>query len=152
MTDTHTCLLEHSREMERSFTIYSHSQHSRDVHARNRPDDFTIQLPKIIELPGQWECGLVQFHCDSNRTTGYFICSDLLEESFVGDSKLPLFRRVRVKTSHFAQILYIPVKLKRFQSIRVYLRSWHLQPARAVRGSTYCTLHFRRRRRLDGTS
>ncbi len=130
--------------MDREFNIYGYSNHSKDVYPNNTSADFVISLPKPIHLEGEWECGFVQFYYTASTDKPFYVCCDLVHESHVGDFKLPILRRVQLKTTQFAHVIYAPMKTRDFNSIRVYMRTWKNKPAKALRGPTYFTLHFRR--------
>ena len=131
--------------MEREFYIYGNSSDCKDHYPDNRPEDFVIHLPNPIELKGEWECGLMQFQYNSSSEKPFFVCCDLVLESYVGDHKLEVLRRVRLKNVQFANVIYVPLKMCNFNSIRVYMRTWKNKEATGLRGRSFCTLHFRRR-------
>ena len=134
--------------MDRDFYIYGYSKHSKDIYPNNRGEDFTIHLPHPLQLEGEWECGLVQFEYVTSSDTPYYVCCDIVNESYVGDYKLPVLRRVRTTgrkpSTQFNSVNYVSLKSHDFDSIRVYLRNWRNAPALRVRAGTHCTLHFRR--------
>ena len=130
--------------MDREFYIYCTSSDCKELNPDNRAENFVIHLPKPIHLEGEWECGLMQFQYNASSEKPFYVCCDLVTESYVGDHTLPLFRRVRLKNVQFANVIYIPLKTHDFNSIHVYMRSWKNTEATGVRGRSYCTLHFRR--------
>ena len=130
--------------MDRSLYIYGYSRYSRHLYPNNRATDFVIPLPQPIHLEGEWECGLVQFHCESSADAGYYVCCDLVSESYVGNFKLPVLRRVRQKLWQYRNILYVPLKTRDCNSIRLYMRTWRNREPTGVKGSVYCLLHLKR--------
>lgn len=130
--------------MARSFHIYGYSRHSKDLYPHNRGDNFVIPLAKPLHLEGEWECGLLQFQYNAATDTPYYVCCDAVVESHVGDYKLPVLRRVRLKNIQYSHMIYVPLKVHDFNSIRVYMRSWNNKPPLSVISGTHCTLHFRR--------
>jgi hypothetical protein len=130
--------------MDREFNIYCYSDNSKDVYPNNRADNFFLHLTKPVHLTGDWECGLVQFEYTSSSDKPFFVCTDTVMESYVGDYKLPVLRRVRVRNTQFSHVIYAPVKTHDFNSIRIFMRTWKNKAATMVRGRTFCTLHFRR--------
>ena len=130
--------------MEREFFVFANSNDSTDHYPENRTEDFVIHLAKPVHLEGQWECGLMQYQFNSTVDKPFYVCCDLVQESFVGDHKQSVLRRIRLKNVQFANVIYLPLKVHDFNSIRVYLRSWKDKEPRGIKGQSFCTLHFRR--------
>ena len=131
--------------MDREFYVYGNSHDCFEIHPKNEAANFRIHLSKPIHLEGQWEVGLMQFQFDASTDKPYHVCCDLVCESYVGDHKLPILRRVRLKHIQFTNVLYVPLKIRDFQDICIYLVTWKNKEAHNIRGRTFCTLHFRRR-------
>lgn len=131
-------------KMDREFYVYGSSAECKDLYPDNKPEDFVIHLPKPIHMEGEWECGLLQFQYNVSTEKPYYVCCDLVRESFVGDYTLPVLRRVRLKGIQFIKVIYVPLKTRDFNSIRVYMRSWKNKDPTGLRGRSFCTLHFRR--------
>ncbi len=141
--DGEGCLLSFL-SMGRSFHIYACSGDSLQLFPNNTSSDFTIQLSEAVHLEGDWSCGLVEFQLFGQPRDPLYVCCDLVEENFTGEFKLPVLRRVRLKTTQFAQVTYLPIKIRDFNTVRIYLKtSNNLNPSPKVE-HTYCTLHFRR--------
>lgn len=136
-------------EMNRSFHIYLSSADSWDSFPQNHSGDFTVSLSDNVHLGEEWECGLLECQLFATPTTPAYICCDLVEESLVAEFKLPILRRIRLKTAtEFQQVSYFPLKTRGFNTVRIYVRTWNNKPLYATSGQpghTYCTLHFRRR-------
>ena len=130
--------------MDRPFLLYACSEHSQDIFPNNTPPNFAIHLKRPVHLEGQWECALVQFVFDGKPEAGYFVCCDLVRESHTGDYMLPVLRQVRDKMWQFKNLLYVPLKSRDFNAIRIYLRTWKNGEPTRVKNTVYCTLHFRR--------
>ncbi len=133
--------------MDQEFHLYCYSQHSKEFFPSNGPSDFTIHLPKSIHLEGAWECGLMQFKYTTTASTTekpFYVCCDLVSESYSGDFTLPILRRVRLRTTQFSHVIYVPLKTRDFNVVRLYLRTWKNKDSPVQRGDTHCTLHFRR--------
>lgn len=129
--------------MDRDFYIYGCSGNSKDIYPNNAPEDFVIHFPKPVHLEGEWECGLFQLQYNASTEKPYYICCDVVSESYVGDHTLPILRRVRLKSIQYANVIYVPLRRKDFNSIRFYMRTWKNKHAQGFRGKTFCTLHFR---------
>jgi hypothetical protein len=106
--------------------------------------DFTTELGSNIHLEGDWECGVVAFDLSSTPLEPVFICCDLVRETRVGKTKIPVLRQVRLIAHQLTQVFYRPVKITDFNTIRIYMRTWR-GPLKKKKDSahTYCTLHFR---------
>lgn len=126
------------------FTVYLTSTSSSEAYPDNTPNDFTVHLPRPCHLDGEWECGLVQIIFQERSEGGYYLCCDLVTESFASERMLPVLRRIRDKTWQFHNVIYVPLKQHDFETIRIYLGTWDFQPSRLVQ-PLHCTLHFRRR-------
>lgn len=127
-----------------SFVVYVSSEQSSALYPRNVPGDFTVHLNRPYHLKGEWECALIQLSFEGQSGPGYYLCCDLVAESFVGRDMLPVLRRVRDKTWQFRTAIYVPLKTHDFESVRIFLRTWNNRDTRLVR-PIYVTLHFRRR-------
>ena len=125
--------------MAREFYVYGTSSYCKEFYPTNKAEDFIIHLPKPIHLEGEWECGLVSFQYNASAEKPYYVCCDLVTQSYVGDYMLPLLRRVRLKNVQYANVLYIALRIRDFNSIRVYMKSWKNKEASGVKGRSYCT-------------
>ncbi len=130
--------------MDREFSIYLDSSHSTAIYPGNKPANFSILLPRAVHLEGDWECALVQFVIDGRSEAGFYVCTDVVAESYVGDFMLPVLRRVRDRMWQFKRLIYVPVKTRDFTTICVYLRKWNNLEPTSLSGHAHCMLHFRR--------
>ena len=87
-------------------------------HSSNQPYSFRIHLPRPLDVKGVWTVSLLEFSLDLGKTKqqGFpevFVCSDICEDTIVGDRELPLLRRVYLdKENIIYQSPYeVPVKL-----------------------------------------
>ena len=133
--------------MEDDFYIYLTNKGATFI--QNTNVDFTTQLSDNIHLEGDWECALAQFQFFQTPSFPVFVCCDLIRESRVGDHRFPVLRQIRLKTTEFADVEYHTVKIRDFNTIRIYVRRWSgmYKPSGTgpSTGQTYCTLHFRKR-------
>ena len=78
-------------------------------HPNNQPYNFRVHLPKPLILNGVWTVSLLEFSLDPGQTKQrglpeVFLCSNICEDTIVGDKELPLMRRVYL--SRFKHPLY----------------------------------------------
>ena len=78
----------------RPFYIFCKSGDSKTLFPDNTPWSFTIQLPEIVKLDGAWRCSLVDFHCFPTGDKNLYILCDIIEESFVKDTRLPVLQHI----------------------------------------------------------
>jgi len=131
--------------MAREFYLYVCSRNSTAIFPKNTNVDFTTQLSDNIHLDGEWSCGLVECQLFGVPADPVFVCCDLVHESSVGEFKLPVLRRIRLKTTQFSEVAYMPLKTTDFNTIRIYVMKWNKRLPEKRSGHTYCTLHFQRR-------
>ena len=99
------------------------------IHPSNTPNDFTVELPRGLNLDGRWEYALV----DVNRRHVDIYC-DWCEEVIVGETWLPMLRRVEYSIKF---PLYVSVRRGSRSRIRIYLNGG--EPPKLTR----VTLHLR---------
>jgi hypothetical protein len=113
--------------------MYIYSQHTDSllIFGDNKPYNFTVVLPKRLNLQGRWGCALKELYleCGQTSTSHAFVCSDICEPSFVNGEEVSVLRGVElgegksVKVSHiFQQPFYIPLSKKEINSITITLR------------------------------
>ena len=78
-----------------------------------------------------------------------YLCCDLVEDSYVFYSLLPVLRNVEVhtlykkyKTKEYLNPTYIKVKSKNFQKIRLYLVDQQLKPVQFMSNDLPCVIHL----------
>lgn len=133
--------------------LYLSSLDSKSIHGTNVPGDFTVELPQQIYLPGLWECALVDFQLTGSppEIDPFCICSNVCQESCVGDVRLPILRRMSFKgrtreaVFQFEQPHYIRVKVDLLERVRIFITDPHHQGSSVSSGQVTCTLHLRRR-------
>ncbi len=140
----------------KEFHLFASSRDSADIRKNNDPSDFWIQLPKSYDLSqGYWTCSLKEISLSldfSPKSSRLYLCCDLLEDSYVRDSLLPILRNVEVgsrykkyKLIEYARPVYVKTKSTSFQSIRLYLRDDNLNPVTFTSNDLHCVLHFKRK-------
>ena len=130
------------------FYLFLSSRDSKNLHPTNRASDFTVQLPRIISLEGQWECGLTEVDVNGALKEPLYLCTNVCGESYVRDTSLPLLRVIAQKKKVYENPFYMRLTGNSLHHIRIYLKKGDLTEA-SVSGGTKCTLHFRRIRHHD---
>lgn len=133
------------------FHLFLSSSDSKSVHQTNTPGDFMVELPRTKELEGAWECALIEFQLTGENVPfdPFCLCTDVCEDSCVGDFQLPILRRLtmkgRKKDAQFQFELpqYIPVKRNQIKRIQIYIRTTRHRTVTVASGELTCTLHFR---------
>ena len=120
-------------------------------HPSNQPDSFRVHLPKPLILNGVWTVSLLEFSLDPGQTKQrglpeIFVCSDICEDTIVGEIEMPLIRRVYLdKQNIIYQYPYeVPIKLGQFQDVHVYIKDAKNAPASFLSGEVTVTLLLRR--------
>jgi hypothetical protein len=131
------------------FYLFLSSGDSKNLHPANNASDFTVQLPRIISLEGQWECGLTEIDVNGGLPEPLYLCTDACIESYVKNTSLPLLRVVVAEDYTVYQVpYYMRVSGDNLHSIRIYLKNQDLQEIKSSPGEIWCVLHFRRVRQV----
>lgn len=73
-----------------------------------------------------------------------YLCSDLCENSIIGEYTLPVLRRIGRVTTRPPIIAYVPVKTRELSTVRVYIKENVQDIPSFSSGMFYCVLRFRR--------
>lgn len=127
------------------------STHSALFHPNNQPYSFRVHLPRPLNLRGVWTVSLLEFSLDPGKSKqqGFpevFLCSNICDDTIVGDTELPLLRRIYLdKENIIYQSPYeVPIKLGQFQDIHVYIRDAKNSPASFLSGEVTVALLLRK--------
>lgn len=109
--------------------------------------DFTVSLPKRLTLPGEWVCALLEFHCPS--ITGVHclhVCTNICEESIVGDCTLPILKKIMYNDFDFGMndLIYLRVNQRELTHIRIYIKDDEGRSVSFQEGTLTCTLRLQR--------
>ena len=136
--------------------IYLSDTDSLDTHPFNRASDFTIDLPQILHLEGEWVCALADVSYSNileySGLSHIFICTDICQQSIVGTTKIPVLRRCAINnlleyTDYiFNNLFYIRVSRDQINHIRIYIRDQSLKPISIQIKSLKCTLHLKKQK------
>jgi len=76
-----------------------------------------------------------------------YVCSDLCDDTIVGENELPLLRRVYLeKTGNliFQYPFEVPLRLGQFSDVHVYIRDGKNRPASFLSGEVTVTLQLKK--------
>ena len=134
-----------------SHYFFVSSEESKDIYPMNSLLDFTVELPRMYDLEGQWEIALLDMEVRKRSVSMpdlYLFC-DLCENSYSLHSELPVLRRFTLKAGMrinltFPTPYYIKLSRHMFNRFRIYLRNKVGQSIAVDKGTLYCTLHIRK--------
>ena len=119
-----------------------------------RKNGFWIEFPKPYLLEGHWTCALTEITltCDFKpRSQRIYLCSDIVQESYVHSALIELVRNVeigtrykKVKSESYTKPIYVPVKVSTLDRIRLEFKDENLQPLELNSNDLHCVLHFKR--------
>lgn len=136
------------REMD-NFYLFLASDDSLLTHVNNTADDFVVELPRRYRLDGTWECAIseITFVSEFEQLTDRIdVCADVIDDSYVRGTTLPVLRSIDVDTDlSFNPLCYIKVQTDELRRIRIFIRDRNLKTSRFKFDRLYCTLHFRQR-------
>lgn len=132
-----------------SIRLVLRSSDSQNVYPGNTPYDFKVHLPKPLYFQGHWTVSLLEFSLLSGNTKPeLYVCSNLCQDSIVGERELPLLRRVFLeKTGNniYNNPYEVPLRLGEIQDVRVYIKDPTNQPASFLNGGVTVTLLLKKR-------
>ena len=132
--------------MERQFYVHLSSRDSMQYFPGNNTSRFTVKLPEILHLNGQWEVALCEIGLPKAKPQPkkLLVCSEICNESIIGEKRLPLLRVVTGKVpASFRTLQYIPVRPQDIERITLYIASATGAPVSFDQGECSCTLHFK---------
>lgn len=138
-----------------SFFLFLNSQDSAVFHSTNTADDFTISLPKPYIMEGIWECALFEMSVSLRNdvsTSRIHICTDVVEDSYVSNTMLPILRVVTLRPGRdfveltYQRPFYFDVCKQEIGRIRLFIRDEQLHPLHSNLRYFTCVLGFRKKR------
>ena len=108
--------------------------------------DFSIDLPRVLEVDESWECALLDIKCIPEIRSDFIVFSDIVKQSYIGNTSASVLRVVHSWDSVFALPYYIPVARTAISHVRIYIRDLETGniPSESVSRLT-CTLGYRKR-------
>ena len=137
-----------------NFYMYISSRDSTNYHPSNEASKFTVELSEPINLNGSWEVSLVDLiyfqGFNTSKPIFFIIYSDICEESFMNNTKLPILHRCYVgnETNKFVQEsfsnnCYKRIKIHDISRIELNIKSETGNQVSFKQEPLWCTLHFR---------
>lgn len=124
------------------FYMVISNRDSLNYYPHNAPTDFRIHAPNT-SLKGRWYVGLCELSVEAERECEMLVFSDICAETFIGDEKKPLLRRLLLNAGRndvaFQHVMYIPVQTHDFHSFRVFVES-----TPSPTSDITCLLHFKK--------
>ena len=121
---------------------------------KNHGAYFMIELPKTLELTGEWEVAVLEYKWHGSVSGVFYIFSDLCTETYMRDSMLPLLRSILVDKSEskefreyrgmFSVPYYTPIRNNRIDRFRIWIQNETLNSP-IINPSLYLTLHLRKK-------
>ena len=110
--------------------------------------DTTTQLPIPLEVQG-YGCGIIEMtgKVYSTDTKPLYLCSDICEESFIGNNKMPVLRRIKrgsggIVNSDINNVIWLRVMRPTISSIRLYISNGNGEIVSVGSEELNCTLLF----------
>ena len=99
-------------------------------------------------------CGLIDITLDCDfkpRSSRLYLCSDIVEESYVRGSLIELLRNIEIgprykktKSESYVRPIYVSVKVSILDSIRIELKDENLNSVDFNLNDLHCVLHFKK--------
>ena len=122
------------------------SSDSSEYYPENVPTDFRIRLPEILHLKGTWTCSLRDIKCVTTSDVDLYVYSDIVEDSYVHNKKLPLLQYVTGEegqvTRHFSGPITSRLARPDVGTIHIYIKDSQMKKAPLTEEHTTCTLRF----------
>ena len=140
----------------RAFYLVLQSDTSKLFYPKNNATHFRVKLSDRVIFSGQWVCGLVEIRVPAWNTESVsddplYVTTSLVRDTIVGDTKLPILRRVFANpifattslTFLFDNVMYFPLNTHDFDEVEIQLRKIPgNKPIDLGSAVTYCTIHF----------
>lgn len=144
-----------------SFYLFVSSADSKDIYVDNCFGDFTVELPKLIDLPPSWdgcyEWNVALIDVTTNTANGnvassllptVLVLCDVVKESHLMGKQIPLLRILpgeSVTTASVSIPQYMKLHQHTFNRLRIRLVNTNLEPiGKDSNRILACTLHFQR--------
>ena len=112
----------------------------------NRPSDFTVQLPRELNLDdGLWGCALIQFLLPIKPLDPIFLTCNFTEPTIVGDKELQVLAFVAAKTKEFQNKDFVQIKSRQLSSLRFKFINADGSEFVMDSGVTHLVLEFRQK-------
>ena len=126
--------------------LFLSSEDSLEYFPYNNAFEFTVRLPDPLHLEGVWYCTLRDFQCHVATPTDLYIFSNIIQDSYVRNKKLPILQHVPATSSHVIQNYDSSIRhkliLTDINAINIYIMTKSLSMPSYGRGPSTCTLQF----------
>ncbi|KAJ8309642.1 hypothetical protein KUTeg_012799 [Tegillarca granosa] len=123
----------------------------KDIYPENKAHDFKVNIAKPLHLTGNWHVSLLELTYQGVAKppeSDVYVCSNLCGDTLVGDTELPLLRRLLIgkKTENiiFNRPYGVPLKTGTFHDVRVYIRTSKNELASFLTGKVTVTLQLQK--------
>ena len=109
--------------------------------------DSIIELPLPLEVEG-FGCGVIELSgCAESPKEDIFLCCDICEESFSGETMMPILRNIKRKANGFItneinHVIWLRVMRPHINSIRLYIANKSGDFITVPKNYLKCTLLF----------
>ena len=132
---------------EGDFYIFLSSKDSLRYHPDNKGYNFTVELPKRVELRGNWKVALCDIFLNEKISDTLMVYSDICDYSFVRDSLEPILRMVmpnNKRSQIFSYRFYLGVRQSNLGRIKIYIKDSSFKNVVALKGEIQLTLHLKK--------
>ena len=133
--------------MKSDFYLHLSSADSKEYFPENKSTHFTVKLPEVLHLEGEWRVSLCElFHPSVDKPQFLWLLTDVCDDTIIDGKKLPLLRifqgKKRQAHVEFTQLHYKSVNKETIERITVYIRSDNGEAPSFSSETLRCTLHF----------
>lgn len=114
---------------EKDIYLFLSSKDSANIYINNDSADYTVQLQNVVTLDGEWSCTLVDFYCELESPAHFYIMTDIIQDSYAKDMKLPILQCIYNSDDRSKKIRFnsdttitLPVNQSSIHSIRIHIR------------------------------
>ena len=122
--------------------LYVSPADSKLLYSDNKVSDFTVDLPKSLELNGRWLCALVEWGMNIQVKNNLYVYCDIVQNSVIHGKLSPMLRIM--KNSVISDPYYIPVTREYVDRIRFSVRTIDDKPLPTKLTELYLVLHLKK--------
>ena len=100
--------------------LFISSKDSSLIHLQNNSCEFISELPKTINIPGEWSCALMECHIGDKKGEDLLICCDLVENSCVHGKLVPVLTIIS-QSGAVDHPYYVPICRDQIYRLRIRL-------------------------------
>jgi hypothetical protein len=135
-----------------NFYVYLSSDDSITFFPNNKPNNFTLNLGRSINLEGKWVCALKEVNCYINEKLPkilYILC-DCCDQSYARNTYMSILRTVAIDVSEglfieeFSDAFYKPLSTSNISTVTISIRGEDGADADFNSKVFKCILHFKR--------